>query len=71
MESESVFWPVWMHLGLIGNRFWFLNFKEGPSILDSQLKYWCFSYQIFSEIAAKNWRSIITILKTEAVHIQA
>jgi hypothetical protein len=27
-----VFWPVWMHIGLNKNRFWFLNFKEAPSI---------------------------------------
>jgi hypothetical protein len=24
--------PVWMHLGLNKNRFWFLNVKEAPSI---------------------------------------
>jgi hypothetical protein len=27
-----VFWPVWMQIGLNKNRFWFLNFKEAPSI---------------------------------------
>jgi hypothetical protein len=27
-----VYWPVWMHLGLNKNRFWFLNFKGAPSI---------------------------------------
>jgi hypothetical protein len=27
-----VYWPVWMHLGLNKNRFWFLTFKEAPSI---------------------------------------
>ncbi len=27
-----VYWPVWMHLGLNENRFWFLNFEEAPSI---------------------------------------
>jgi hypothetical protein len=27
-----VYWPVWMHIGLNKNRFWFLNFKEAPSI---------------------------------------
>jgi hypothetical protein len=27
-----VCWPVWMHLGLNKNRFWFLNFIEAPSI---------------------------------------
>ncbi len=26
------YWPVWMHLGLNKNLFWFLNFKEAPSI---------------------------------------
>ncbi len=34
--SQEIFgpvcWPVWMHLGLNKNRFWFLNFKEAPSI---------------------------------------
>jgi hypothetical protein len=27
-----VYWPVWMHLGLNKNRFWFLNFEEAPPI---------------------------------------
>jgi hypothetical protein len=27
-----VYWPVWIHIGLNKNRFWFLNFKEAPSI---------------------------------------
>ncbi len=27
-----VYWPVWMHLGLNKNRFWFLNFEGAPSI---------------------------------------
>ncbi len=27
-----VYWPVWMHIGLNKNRFWFLNFKGAPSI---------------------------------------
>jgi hypothetical protein len=27
-----VYWTVWMHLGLNKIRFWFLNFKEAPSI---------------------------------------
>jgi hypothetical protein len=27
-----VYRPVWMHLGLKKNSFWFLNFKEAPSI---------------------------------------
>ncbi len=31
-------------------RNWFLNFKEGSSILDSYFKYWCVPYQTFSEI---------------------
>jgi hypothetical protein len=34
-----VFWPVWIYLGLNGNRFSFLNFKEGSLILDSYFKY--------------------------------
>jgi hypothetical protein len=29
------FWLEWIYLGLNGNRFWFLSFKEIPSILDS------------------------------------
>ncbi len=28
----SVYWPVWMHLGLNKHRFWFLNVKEAPLI---------------------------------------
>jgi hypothetical protein len=27
-----VYWPVWMHLGLNENRFWFFNFEEAPLI---------------------------------------
>jgi hypothetical protein len=27
-----VYWPVWMHLGLNKNCFWFLNFEEAASI---------------------------------------
>jgi hypothetical protein len=30
--SGPVYWPVWMHIGLNKNSFWFLNFKEAPSI---------------------------------------
>ncbi len=29
---------------------WFLNFKEGSSILETYFKYWCVPYQTFSEI---------------------
>jgi hypothetical protein len=47
---RPVFWPVWMHLDLNVNRLWFFNFKEGSSILYSYFKYWCVSYQTFSEI---------------------
>jgi hypothetical protein len=36
---RPVFWPVWIYLGLNGNRFWFLNFKEGSLILDSYFKF--------------------------------
>ncbi len=45
-----IFWPKLIYLGLNGNRFWFLNFKEGSSILDNYFKYWCVSYQTFLEI---------------------
>jgi hypothetical protein len=34
-----VFWLVWIYLGLNGNRFSFLNFKEGSLILDRYFKY--------------------------------
>jgi hypothetical protein len=27
-----VYWSVLIHIGLTKNRFWFLNFKEAPSI---------------------------------------
>jgi hypothetical protein len=36
---RPVFWPVWIYLGLNGNRFAFLNFKEDSFILDSYFKY--------------------------------
>jgi hypothetical protein len=32
-----LFWIEWIYLGLNGNRFWFVNFKEDLLILDSQL----------------------------------
>ncbi len=41
------------------DRFWFLNFKDVSSILDSYFKYWCVSYQTFSEIrriSEKDWQ---------------
>jgi hypothetical protein len=34
-----IFWLEWIYLGLNENRNWFLNFKEGSSILDSYFKY--------------------------------
>jgi hypothetical protein len=34
-----IFWLEWIYLGLNENRYWFLNFKEGFSILDSYFKY--------------------------------
>ncbi len=42
-----VHWPVWMHLDLNKNYFWFLNFEEAPS---SHFKFWCVSVQTFSGI---------------------
>jgi hypothetical protein len=45
-----IFWLEWIYLGLNENRYWFLNFKEGSSILDSYFKYRCVPYQTFSEI---------------------
>jgi hypothetical protein len=56
---SPVFWLVWIYLGLNGNRFSFLNFKEGSLILDSYFKYWCISCQTFSEIhriSEKDWQ---------------
>ncbi len=34
-----IFGREWIYLGLKGNRFWFLNFKDVSSILDSYFKY--------------------------------
>ncbi len=54
-----IFWLEWIYLGLNENRYWFLNFKEGSSILDSYFKYWCVPYQTFSEIpriSEKDWQ---------------
>ncbi len=45
------------HLGLNRNRFSFFSFKEIPSILDSQFKYWCVSYQSFSDWQLSPWFS--------------
>ncbi len=30
-----IFWLEWIYIGQKGNRFWFLNFKDVSSILDS------------------------------------
>ncbi len=57
--SGPVFWPVWMHLGLNRNRFWFLSFKEAPSIWDRHFMFWCVSCHTFSEIlriSEKDWQ---------------
>jgi hypothetical protein len=35
-----IFWLEWIYLGLNENRYWFLHFKEGSSILDCNFKYW-------------------------------
>jgi hypothetical protein len=45
-----VYWPVWMHLGLNKNRFWFLNFKGAPLKWGRHFKFLCVSVQTFSEI---------------------
>jgi hypothetical protein len=34
-----IFWLEWIHIGLKGNRFWFLNFNDVSSILDSDFKF--------------------------------
>jgi hypothetical protein len=34
-----IFWLEWIYIGLKGNRFWFLNFEDVSSILDSNFKY--------------------------------
>ncbi len=54
-----IFWLEWIYIGLKENRFWFLNFKDVSSILDSNFKYWCVPYQTFSEIrriSEKDWQ---------------
>ncbi len=54
-----VFWTVWIDLGLNRNRFWLLSFKEAPLIWDRPFKFWCFSFQTFSEIlriSEKDWQ---------------
>ncbi len=53
------FWLEWIYLGMNKNRYWFLNFKEGSSILDNYFQYWCVPYQTFSEIrrtSEKDWQ---------------
>ncbi len=37
--AHEIFRPVWIYLGLNGNRFSFLNFKEGYLILEGYFKY--------------------------------
>jgi hypothetical protein len=55
----GIFWLEWIYLGLKENRFCFFYFKDVSSILDSYFKYWCVSYQTFSEIrriSEKDWQ---------------
>ena len=59
MRILGLFWPVWMHLGLNVNRLWFLTFFEAPLIFGNYFKFWCASYQTFSEIrriSEKDWQ---------------
>jgi hypothetical protein len=49
-DFKNFLWLEWIYLGLNVKRIWFFSYKEIPSILDSQFKYWCVSYQTFSEI---------------------
>jgi hypothetical protein len=54
-----VYWPVWIHLGLNKNRFWFINFKEALSVWGRHFKFWCVSVQTFPEIlriSEKDWQ---------------
>ncbi len=48
--SHEIFGPVSWPVCLNKNRFWFLNFKEAPSIWGSHFKFLCVSVQTFSEI---------------------
>jgi hypothetical protein len=59
---EPVCWPVWLHLGLNKNRFWFLNFKEAPSILGSHFRFLCVSVQLATEDLVANPRELRTQL---------
>ncbi len=62
----TVAWDFWAYLLVCmdasrpnKNRFWFLNFKEAPSIWNSHFKFWCVSIQTFSEIlriSEKDWQ---------------
>ncbi len=36
---KVIFWLEWIYIDLKGNRFWFFNFKDVSSILDSNFKY--------------------------------
>jgi hypothetical protein len=49
-EFQVLLWPVWKHLGLNVNSFWFSNCYDSPSILGSYFKLWCVSCQTISEI---------------------
>ncbi len=58
--------PVEIHLGLNVNRFLFLNFKDAYSILENHFKFWCGSYQTFSEIlriSKKIWQLSLRLSK--------
>jgi hypothetical protein len=49
------------------NRLWFLNFYEAPSIFGSYFKFWCASYQTFSEILRISREGLTNVLKTRYV----
>jgi hypothetical protein len=52
------FLPVWIHLGLNVNRFFF-HCNNVPSLIDNYFKFWCISGQPFSEIlriSEKDWQ---------------
>jgi hypothetical protein len=34
-----IFWLEWIYLGLNESRYWFLNFKDSSSLLDSYFKH--------------------------------
>jgi hypothetical protein len=68
-----VFWAVWMHLGLIVNRFWIFNFYDVPSIFDGHLGFMRFRPKLLrdSQNLGEGLATVFTVLQENLTVLQA